>query len=116
MSEYVSNLLPASCPARNPHPHPASPSPRPHPHPDQAVVAPVLSQKNSRVKFVWPNVMASSYAMREFGTMCLLALLFGLLVFLSPTAQLRATGLTGMVVVGLWYIQWIHSVLRFTKS
>ena len=60
--------------------------------------------------------MASSYAMREFGTMCLLALLFGLLVFLSPTAQLRATGLTGMVVVGLWYIQWIHSVLRFTKS
>ena len=48
--------------------------------------------------------------------MCLLALLFGLLVFLSPTAQLRATGLTGMVVVGLWYIQWIHSVLRFTKS
>ena len=80
------------------------------------MVAPVLSQKNSRVKFVWPNVMSSSYAMREFGTMCALALLFGLLFFFSPTAPLRATGLTGIVAVGLWYIQWIHSVLRFTKS
>ena len=54
--------------------------------------------------------------MREFGTMCTLALLFGMLVFFAPSAAWRATGLTGMVAVGLWYIQWIHSVLRFTKS
>ena len=99
-----------------PYPNHISPSLRPHSHPDQAVVAPVLSQKNSRVKFVWPNVMSSSYAMREFGTMCTLALLFGLLFFFSTTAPLRATGLAGIVAVGLWYIQWIHSVLRFTKS
>ena len=48
--------------------------------------------------------------------MCTLALLFGLLFFFSTTAPLRATGLAGIVAVGLWYIQWIHSVLRFTKS
>ena len=78
------------------------------------MVAPLKSR--SRVKLVWPNVMRSAGAMREFGTMCTLALLFGLLFFFAPTAAWRATGLTGMVAVGLWYIQWIHSVLRFTKS
>ena len=107
-------LVPLTLVPSHPHPDPTlTPTPL-SPGPHQGMVAPLKSR--SRVKFVWPNVMRSAGAMREFGTMCTLALLFGLLVFFAPSAAWRATGLTGMVAVGLWYIQWIHSVLRFTKS
>ena len=46
----------------------------------------------------------------------MLGLLCALLAAFAPAAWLRAAGLTGVVAGGVWYIQWIHSVLRFTKS
>ena len=72
----------------------------------EAVVA-----RDRRVKFVWPRRQ-----MRELGAACVLVLMCALLAFYSSAAWLRAAGAAGVAAGVLWYVAWIHSVLRFTKS
>ena len=67
--------------------------------------------RDRRVSIVWPRRQ-----LRELACVVALALLCAVLAVYAPEAWLRTAGLTGCAASVLWYISWMHSVLRFTKT